>query len=110
MAIDIAAARARLVALKRNYEQLNDMSSGARATVELDQQSVGRVSRVDALQRQAMAEATARNRAGEVRRIDLALKRLDGDDYGWCEVCGEEIAEKRLEIDPAAACCVSCAK
>ena len=34
----------------------------AQKTVELDQQAVGRLSRMDALQNQAMAQATARRR------------------------------------------------
>jgi len=109
MSIDAKSVRSRLQALRQEIENLDAMSSEARATVQLDQQSVGRVSRVDALQRQAMAEATSRKRAVEIRRIDLALARLDVDEYGWCEACGEEIGEKRLNIDPAAALCIGCA-
>lgn len=109
MSVDQQSVRLRLEALKAELEAFDEMSSEARQTVELDQQSVGRVSRVDALQRQAMAEATSRNRGLEIRRIDLALARLDQDEYGWCEVCGEEIAPKRLDIDPAVGACVSCA-
>ncbi|VAW11097.1 hypothetical protein MNBD_ALPHA09-996 [hydrothermal vent metagenome] len=109
MSVDAKPVRLRLEALRRELESLDYMSSEARQTVQLDQQSVGRISRVDALQRQAMAEATSRNRAVEIRRIDLALTRLGEDEYGWCEACGEEIAEKRLAIDPAAALCIACA-
>ncbi|WP_417674218.1 TraR/DksA family transcriptional regulator [Roseibium sp.] len=103
------AARMRLLALKRELEALSAMSEGARATVELDQQSVGRLSRMDALQGQAMAQASERQRRTDLVRIEAALKRLDDGDYGYCLECGEEIAAKRLEIDPAAALCITCA-
>jgi DnaK suppressor protein len=106
---DPDAIRAHLEALRQELQRLDAMSAGSRAAVTLDQQSVGRVSRVDALQRQAMAEATGRQRAAEIRRIDAALARLADGDYGWCEACGEAIAPKRLEIDPAAALCIGCA-
>jgi len=109
MNFESRTVRSRLQALRQEIENLDAMSSEARATVQLDQQSVGRISRVDALQRQAMAEATSRKRAVEIRRIDLALARLDADEYGWCEACGDEVGEKRLKIDPAAALCIGCA-
>ena len=80
-----------------------------RAPVELDQQSVGRLSRMDAMQQQAMAEAQSRRRAGRLRAIEAALKRMATDDFGWCEDCGEEIPLGRLNLDPCAPRCVDCA-
>ena len=109
MTTDEKAARNRLLALKQELEELSEMSEGSRTIVELDQQSVGRLSRMDALQGQAMAQASERQRRTDLMRIEAALKRLDDGDYGYCLVCGEEIAAKRLEIDPAAALCVTCA-
>ncbi|MEP3465413.1 MAG: TraR/DksA C4-type zinc finger protein, partial [Parasphingorhabdus sp.] len=79
------------------------------STVELDQQSVGRLSRMDAMQQQEMAQAEARRRTSDLARVDQALKRHEEDEYGWCAECGEPIAWKRLEIDPAAHLCISCA-
>ena len=80
-----------------------------RAPVELDQQSVGRLSRMDAMQQQAMAEAQSRRRAGRLRAIAAAIKRMESDDFGWCEECGEEIPVGRLNLDPCAPRCVDCA-
>ncbi|MBO6756627.1 MAG: TraR/DksA family transcriptional regulator [Roseibium sp.] len=99
----------KLLALKAELEALSDMSEGSRATVMLDQQAVGRLSRMDALQGQAMAQAAERQRRADLVRIDAALRRLETGDYGCCLECGEDIAEKRLDIDPAAALCVNCA-
>ena len=80
-----------------------------RAPVELDQTSVGRLSRMDALQQQAMANAQSRRRTARLAAIGQALKRIEEDEYGWCEACGEAIPHGRLDLDPCAARCVECA-
>ena len=77
-------------------------------TVELDQQAVGRLSRMDALQNQAMAQAQARRREAERTKIRAALSRPGEGDYGYCTECGEEIAPARLKADPAIALCAEC--
>ena len=84
-------------------------TASERAPVELDQQSVGRLSRMDAMQVQAMASAQSRRRAAERRRIEAALRRWDQGEFGFCTGCGEEIAEGRLKLDPAIPLCVDCA-
>lgn len=109
MPVDEKSARNRLIERQDELQGLSDGSAEARDTVTLDQQSVGRLSRMDAMQQQAMAQATERQRAGEIARIKSALQRLEDGDYGYCIECGEEIAEKRLEIDPAATHCIKCA-
>ena len=80
-----------------------------RAPVELDQTSVGRLSRMDAIQVQAMALASEQRRKAELQRVRSALERIDTDDFGYCDVCGEEIAAARLENDPAVRTCIGCA-
>jgi DnaK suppressor protein len=86
------------------------LGQAGKATVELDQQSVGRLSRMDALQNQAMAQATGARRTAERQRLIAALKRMDDGEFGYCEECGDEIAEARLRLDPAATRCVDCAR
>ena len=73
------------------------------APVQLDQTSVGRLSRMDAMQRQAMAQETERRRHNDLRRIEAALKRIEDGEYGYCISSGEPIPRARLELDPAAA-------
>ncbi|MEM9550001.1 MAG: TraR/DksA C4-type zinc finger protein [Pseudomonadota bacterium] len=85
-----------------------DLGRAGEAIVTLDQQSVGRLCRMDALQNQAMAKAQQARRAIEETRLLGALGRLDTGEYGYCEDCGERIAVKRLELDLAATRCVSC--
>lgn len=99
--------------LTRDLAELDSEDTRGRdgqKTVPLDQQSVGRLSRMDALQQQAMARATATRRAQMRQRINAALARLDEGEYGYCLGCGEEIAVKRLELDPTASTCISCAR
>ena len=100
-------------ALEAERERLREVSAGAaqeRKPVELDQQSVGRLSRMDAMQVQAMAQAVERRRRARLALVDAALKRLDEGDYGYCIDCGEDIAPGRLEADAAAPRCVDCAR
>ncbi|MGC3939324.1 TraR/DksA family transcriptional regulator [Roseobacter sp. EG26] len=79
-------------------------------TVELDQQAIGRLSRMDALQNQAMAQAQARRRQAERQKIAAALARITEGEYGYCTDCGEEIAPARLAADPAIARCLDCTR
>lgn len=80
------------------------------APVELDQTRVGRLSRMDAMQQQAMAEAAGRLSDFERQRIEAALKRINAGEYGYCLVCDEEIAEGRLRFDPSVLTCIDCAR
>jgi DnaK suppressor protein len=90
-------------------EQVADTGSEAAATVELDQSRVGRLSRMDAMQGQAMSVEMNHRRRERLRRIAAALERIDSGDFGLCEHCGEAIASGRLEFDPAASLCIDCA-
>ncbi|MEX0339964.1 MAG: TraR/DksA family transcriptional regulator [Arenibacterium sp.] len=89
--------------------QENERGAEGQSVVMLDQQSVGRLSRMDALQNQAMAVAQQNRRDQEQRRLQAALERLEDEDFGYCEDCGDAIAYKRLELDPACRICVPCA-
>jgi DnaK suppressor protein len=107
--IDLNKARTRLAAKKAELEELSALSAEARNTVVLDQQSVGRLSRMDAMQQQAMAEAQERTRKRDLQRIDLAERRIKDGEYGYCAECGEEIADGRMAIDPMSERCINCA-
>lgn len=109
MAVDEKLAQARLDARRTELEETSAISADDRVAVTLDQQSVGRLSRMDAMQQQAMSQAQERARSAELLRIDQAFRRLADGEYGYCQECGEEIPDKRLEIDPSAVSCVKCA-
>jgi len=100
----------RLIEMLEEIAAQDKLGAEGRKTVELDQQAVGRLSRMDALQSQAMAQATAARRAAEVRRIEAALRRIDEGEFGYCTDCGEEISRARLDLDPAVPRCIGCTK
>jgi DnaK suppressor protein len=106
---DISQLRNLLASRREELRDISEISAASRDTVTLDQQSVGRLSRMDALQQQAMAQAAQRRRSHDLARIEAALRRLDEDEFGYCVECGEAIAMNRLEIDPAASHCIRCA-
>ena len=87
---------------------LSSNSRESRAPVQLDQQSVGRLSRMDAMQQQSMDVAREERRQARLAALASARRWIDSDDYGYCLGCGEEIAEARLKIDPAVTLCVDC--
>jgi len=101
--------RDQLIALRAELQDVAESGAEASAVVELDQSKVGRLSRMDAMQAQAMAKASADRRDQMLRRIDAALKRIDEDEYGHCQQCDEPINPKRLEFDPTALYCIDCA-
>jgi DnaK suppressor protein len=94
---------------RAELQELQAISEESRGPVTLDQTSVGRLSRMDAIQGQAMALATQRQREQELARIAAALERLEDGSFGYCLGCGEEIADKRLRFDPSIATCIRCA-
>lgn len=101
--------KSRLLALKAELEELLAAHTEDSAPVELDQTRMGRLSRMDAMQVQAMAQATSERRKRDLQRINSALARIETDDYGYCMQCDEPIADKRLELDPATLTCIACA-
>lgn len=101
--------RQQLLRLQADLSNIKDTAEEAARIVELDQTSVGRLSRMDALQGQAMSQEQGRRRQLELQKIAAALRRLDAGDYGNCLACDEPIAIQRLTLDPAATLCISCA-
>ncbi|SEN20504.1 TraR/DksA family transcriptional regulator [Halomonas caseinilytica] len=108
--IDAKRIRKRLEDQRAALVEQSIESTDARATVELDQTAVGRLSRMDALQNQAMAKAEEGRRRQTMLRIDSALARLDRNEFGECLECGEWISAQRLEWDPTVLKCIDCAE
>ena len=104
---DIAYFEGRLQAMHQEVKALLESGDDETGPVQLDQTSVGRLSRMDAMQRQAMALETERRRHSDLRRIEAALKRIEDGEYGYCVSSGDPIPRARLELDPAAATTVN---
>lgn len=107
--IDLAALRNRLETLAADLQSVAESGAKAAEPVELDQSRVGRLSRMDDIRSQAMSAEGERRRHREIMRIRAAIKRIDDGEFGYCQTCGKAIAAKRLEIDPAAQLCITCA-
>ena len=105
----LAEMRASLIALQGELQSVSDVTESSAQPVELDQQRVGRLSRMDAIQVQAMARAAGRRREATLRDIAAALARMESGDFGHCQGCDEPIEENRLRFDPTVALCIDCA-
>jgi len=101
----------RQLLLQQQQDLQNVESTGAESAkpVELDQTRVGRLSRMDALQSQAMSIETEQRRKLQLQKIKAALQRLDDGEFGYCLSCDEPINENRLNIEPCATLCIDCA-
>ena len=104
----LATFRHALEEKRRDLENQLQIGDDAAQPVSLDQQSVGRVSRVDAIQQQQMALAGREQAAGQLRQVVQALQRIDDGVYGICLRCDEPIAAARLQAQPYARLCVAC--
>lgn len=96
--------RARSVELEGQIERISDEGK----PVQLDQQSVGRLSRMDAMQQQQMAQASQSHMRAHLNRVRLALKAIEEDDYGYCKSCDEAIGFDRLQVRPDSPLCIRC--
>lgn len=43
-----------------------------------------------------------------ITKIREAMERIDAGTYGYCEICGGEITEKRLKARPVTTMCIAC--
>ena len=107
--MDYKKFRTLLLELQQSLLEAQETGDAAEETVELDQTRVGRLSRMDAMQAQAMSIETGRRRRLQLLQIEAALRRIDEGEYGYCQDCGEDIPMPRLKIDPAALLCIECA-
>ena len=82
-----------------NLIKENALGTGAQRVVELDQQSVGRLSRMDALQSQAMALAQQRRPDGQRQTLVQTLRRIEEGEFGDCIDCGDGIDVARLRAN-----------
>ncbi|MDH3219939.1 MAG: TraR/DksA family transcriptional regulator [Gammaproteobacteria bacterium] len=104
----IDSLQALLEAKRSELEAQLATGEAAARPVELDQQSVGRVSRIDAIQQQQMAIANRQQALILIKRIESGLLRIVNNEYGYCLLCGEPIAFARLQVQPFASLCLEC--
>ena len=71
--------------------------------------SIGRVSRMDAIQNKSVAEAALRQARKKLDGLLTVQKRLADPDLGVCQACKQPIPVKRLLLMPQSPYCVNCA-
>lgn len=108
--LDVPALRQALLSHREEVLEAEAHTAEDRQAVEVDQTRIGRLSRMDALQQQALAQGLEQRRLVEIQRIDAALHRMEEGEYGYCTACGEPIAAERLRLDPTAPMCITCAR
>lgn len=99
--------RERLLTAKSSIEEALRQSAGERP-VERSGSTIGRLSRMDAMQVQAMAQMGRRQLEIRLKRIEAALAAMDAGKYGICRECKEPVSLNRLEALPEAPFCVPC--
>jgi len=107
---EMSAYRKALETKLSDLNEVHALTQEDRAPVTLDQTTQGRLSRMDALQVQAMALETDRRREMEIKRVESALERMSDGEFGYCLSCGDEIEIKRLDNDPSTPTCIGCAR
>jgi len=98
---------AKLEALRDALVGALDKSKEGVAVVSLDQ-PIGRVSRIDALQQQKLAQASRRQQELELGQVRVALAAVAAGEYGYCRSCEEPIGYRRLSARPHSAFCLRC--
>jgi DnaK suppressor protein len=86
--------------------QLADLAQGIKP-VDLDE-PIGRLSRMEAMQQQKMAEASRRSARQRLDRVGAALAAINRQEYGLCLSCEEPIGYKRLSARPETTLCLMC--
>ncbi len=100
--------RRKLIELQGELTAALHSTDESSKTVALDQASVGRLSRIDAIQQQQMSKAYRSRVRIRLQQVKAALAAIKRGDYGYCNACEEPIALERLEIRPESPICVQC--
>lgn len=104
----LSKLKKQLKQIEHDLEEQLSISKSAAGVVTLDQTSVGRVSRMDAMQQQSMAVSTREKSNRRLQKVRLALKNMETGDYGFCKKCDDLISSPRLFAQPEANLCLSC--
>lgn len=71
--------------------------------------SIGRVSRMDAINNKSVMEAALRNKKAKLSKLKIALSKIEEPGFGKCAHCGGMIQKARIMYMPESSRCVRCA-
>ena len=105
---EIETKRVELEELKVELAAQLTANADTAKPVKLDQTSVGRLSRMDSMQSQAMAQAARQGLEVRLSQCDNALQAIERGEYGFCRLCEEPVGARRLDAKPEAPFCLEC--
>jgi len=71
--------------------------------------SLGRISRMDAINNKSVMEVSIRSRKSKLSKLHAALGNIKKPGFGLCANCKQQINPKRLMLMPQSDRCVRCA-
>jgi DnaK suppressor protein len=92
----------RLASLERTFDEIVDAADLEPPDDEHDPDGT------TAYERAQVTSLVAETRS-QLLQVDRALPKVDSEDYGTCELCGEPIGWPRLQALPSTLRCVQCA-
>ena len=72
--------------------------------------SIGRISRMDAINNKSVVDAALRTSKEKLSALKSMLNKINDEDFGLCDRCGDPIPEKRIILMPQSKFCVRCAR
>jgi DnaK suppressor protein len=104
-----AELKAKIEALIIKYEE--DIKETEKMTQPVKpENSLGRISRMDAINNKSVMEASLRNKISKRNKLKVALTKIDNPDFGLCTNCKKLINPKRLMFMPESSKCINCAR
>tara|TARA_B100000927_G_scaffold15222_2_gene11956 strand:+ start:2071 stop:2400 length:330 start_codon:yes stop_codon:yes gene_type:complete len=72
--------------------------------------AIGRISRMDAINNKSINDRMLRKAKEKLKKLNLALSRINEKEFGMCINCNKLINENRLMLMPEVVRCVKCAQ
>ena len=93
--------------IKKAKSEITQMEDSAAPVTP--ENSIGRISRMDAINNKSVVEASLRNRRKKLAKLQVALSKIDNPGFGQCKNCKKTINPKRLMLMPESDKCINCA-
>lgn len=75
---------------------------------ESTSRAIDEVDRAGQMIQQQMGSMFSSNFKANLNKVEHALKKLESNTYGSCQLCGKDISLKRLSVLPLAENCIAC--
>ncbi len=100
-----------IVAIKKSIKETQKVISNLKDLTKpiSPENSIGRVSRMDAINNKGVNEAALRSAINKLALLECAFQRIDHEDFGLCVRCKNQIPIQRIIIMPQSSYCVYCA-